>query len=249
MTILALDTATRATAVAISLGAAQHFEARDDPPPGQRPRHTTRLLPMVAELFELAEVDWEDIDLLAVGVGPGTFTGLRVGVATARALGQARRIPLVGVCTLQSLAVNALAGADCAGTEAVLSVLDARRGEAFAAAWRVGVLAAALGGDSEHAQPADRVAALVAPTTAGSSALGELASQVAPSALAIGEGAVEFRQVLECSGVSVPEDDSELHRVTAINHCRLARRIPSADFAAVLPSYLRRPDAEIALGL
>ncbi len=248
MTILALDTATRATAVAISLPTGQLFEARDDPPPDQRPRHTTRLLPMVAELFEVAEVDWDAIDLLAVGVGPGTFTGLRVGVATARALGQARGIPLVGVCTLQSLAVNALACADCAGTEVVLPVLDARRGEAFAAAWRVSDLATALGGDSEHARPADPVDALVAPTTAGPFALGELVSQMAPSALAIGEGAVEFREVLECSGVSVPEDDSKLHRVTAINHCRLARRIPSAGLAAVLPSYLRRPDAEIALG-
>jgi tRNA threonylcarbamoyladenosine biosynthesis protein TsaB len=247
MTILALDTATRATSVAISLPSVEGFEARDDPPSGQRPRHTTRLLPMIAELFERGGVDWEDIDLLAVGVGPGSFTGLRVGVATARALAQARGIPLVGVSTLQSLAVNALSCGDCAGTDVVLSVLDARRGEAFAATWRLGDLGRALGDDSRSAPSTDPIHASVAPTAVGPGALGELVSQIGPSTLAIGEGAMEFREVLERSGASVPEDASELHRVTAINHCRLARQIPGGDLADVRPAYLRRPDAEIAL--
>jgi tRNA threonylcarbamoyladenosine biosynthesis protein TsaB len=247
MTILALDTATRATSVAISLPSAEGLEARDDPPSGQRPRHTTRLLPMIAELFERGDVDWEDIDLLAVGVGPGTFTGLRVGVATARALAQARGIPLVGVSTLQSLAVNALACGDCAGTDAVLSVLDARRGEAFAATWRLADLRRALGDDSQSGPPTDPIHAAVAPAAVRPGALGELACQMGPFTLAIGEGAIEFREVLERSGVSVPQDDSELHRVTAINHCRLARQIPGGDLADVRPAYLRRPDAEIAL--
>ncbi len=248
MTILALDTATRATAVAISTPSAEHLEGRDDPPKGQRPRHTTRLLPIVAELFELAGVDWEDIDLLAVGVGPGSFTGLRVGVACARALAQARGIPLVGGSTLQSLAVNALRWGDLAGADAVLAVLDARRGEAFAAAWRLGDLRAALDEESCRESPSDPAQPLLAPTAAGPVALGELASQIGPSTLAIGEGAVEFREVLERSGVSVPPDDSGLHRVTAINHCRLARQMPGGEVADVRPAYLRRPDAEIAIG-
>jgi tRNA threonylcarbamoyladenosine biosynthesis protein TsaB len=244
MKILALDTSTPATAVAISLPSAECFEARDDPQPGERPRHTTRLLPMIAELLERAEVDWEDIDLLAVGVGPGTFTGLRVGIATARALAQARDIALVGVCTLQSLAVNALECGEPRGADAVLSVLDARRGEAFAAAWGLDDLNRVLV-DRPTARATD---ALVAPAPAKPDALGEIARQFGARALAIGDGAVRFREALEFAGASVPEDDSALHKVAAINHCRLARLIPAADREEVRPAYLRRPDAEIALG-
>jgi tRNA threonylcarbamoyladenosine biosynthesis protein TsaB len=247
MTILAFDTATRATTVALSVGSAEPVERRDDPARGERPRHTTRLMPMIAELLELGGVDWEEVDRLAVGVGPGTFTGLRVGVASARALAQARGIPLVGVPTLQSLAVNALACGDRAGTDAVLAVLDARRGETFVAAWRVSDLRGTSPGRSQSGRPAGAPQALVGATVAGPDALSEIARRVGPSTLAIGEGAVEFREVLEPSGVSVPEDDSELHRVTAINHCRLARQIPDGDLAEVRPAYLRRPDAEIAL--
>ena len=88
MRILAFDTATRATAVALAGTGERVLEARDDPPPGERPRHASRLLPLTAELLERAGIGFEDIDRLAVGVGPGTFTGLRIGVATARALGR-----------------------------------------------------------------------------------------------------------------------------------------------------------------
>src|SRR5205823_2510395 len=140
MRILAFDTATRATAVALD-----EVELRDDPPAGTRPHHTTRLMPLIVEVLERAATEWAEIDRIAVGIGPGTFTGLRIGVATARSLSRARRIPLVGVSTLESLALNA-SGADPAtarandahDAEAVLAVLDARRGEVFAAGWQLG---------------------------------------------------------------------------------------------------------------
>ena len=102
MRILAFDTATRATSVALD-----EFELRDDPPAGERPRHTTRLMPLIVEVLERTQTEWSAIDRIAVGVGPGTFTGLRIGVATARSLSRARGIPLVGVSTLESLALNA----------------------------------------------------------------------------------------------------------------------------------------------
>src|SRR5437016_6127398 len=77
--ILAFDTATRATSVALELSEQEPpLEARDDPPAGQRPRHTTRLLPLVQELLEQAGTTFDDLDRIAVGVGPGTFTGLRI---------------------------------------------------------------------------------------------------------------------------------------------------------------------------
>ena len=135
MRILALDTATRATAVALTVDDLV-LQARDDPSPGQRPRHAAALLPLAVGLLERAGIGFPDLDRLAVGVGPGTFTGLRIGVATARALARAGAIPLVGVSTLQSLALNALASPELPSFDSVAAVLDARRGEVFAAAWR-----------------------------------------------------------------------------------------------------------------
>src|SRR5579884_2605687 len=131
MRVLALDTATRATTVALRDDDGFEAEERDDPPPNARPRHNTHLMAMVVDLIDRSNIGWSTIDRIAVGVGPGTFTGLRIGIATARALAGARQLDLVGVSTLQSLALGALSGTGATGD--VLAVLDARRGEVFAA--------------------------------------------------------------------------------------------------------------------
>ena len=89
---------------------------------------------LVVDVLEAAGVDWPAVDRIAVGVGPGTFTGLRIGVATARALARARDIPLVGVSSLHALARGAVAGSD-PREEGVMAVIDARRGEVYAAGW------------------------------------------------------------------------------------------------------------------
>ena len=79
-------------------------------------------------------------------------------------------------------------------------------------------------------------------------ALAGLTRELGPSPLAVGPGAVEFRVQLERAGAVVPADDSELHRVSATYHCRLASLMsPTAATAEISPDYLRLPDAEIAL--
>lgn len=234
MRILALDTATRATAVAL-LDAPDGIalEARDDPEPGTRPRHTTRLMGLIVELLDRSGAGWEAVDRIAVGVGPGTFTGLRIGVATARALAQATSIPLLGVSTLEALALGAVpeAGADAV----IVPVLDARRGEVFAAAW---------GGAGSTVAPWTR---RLEPRAAAPEALADELRELGPATLVVGDGAVEFRGVLERSGARIPDSRSRLHRVSAINHCRLAEGdVPPAP-VDVRPEYLRLPDAELAL--
>ena len=234
MLILAFDTATPATTVALSAVDEVIFTARHDPRSGERPGHATRLLPLVALVLERAGVGWEEIDRIAVGVGPGTFTGLRIGIATARALARARDIPLVGVSTLESLALARPApDAAPAGLDAVLAVLDARRGEVFAAIWRI-----------DEAGEFDN--ALLRPRAIAPEALAELAEPLGSTTLAVGDGAVAFREVLERSGSFIPDDDSPLHKVTATNHCRLADRLEGGVPDEVRPDYLRAPDAEIA---
>lgn len=241
MRILAFDTATRATAVALSGVGDVVYVARDDPPPGQRPGHATHLLPLIASVLERAAIGWDDVERIAVGVGPGTFTGLRIGIATARALAQARSLPLVGVSTLQSLALaGALAGLGGAGADpvppgvdVVLGVLDARRGEVFAASWRMDET-----GEFDNA--------LLMPRAIAPEALGELVAPLGPRTLAIGDGAIAFREVLERAGSFIPEDSSPLHRVTAAHHCQLAGRLQASVPDEVRPDYLRAPDAEMA---
>ena len=112
MIVLGLDTATASTAVGLRLDDGTVLERRDDPPAGAHPGHATRLLAMIAELLGQAGSSWGELERIAVGVGPGTFTGLRVGVATARGLAHSRSIPLVGVSSLQALALGALESGD-----------------------------------------------------------------------------------------------------------------------------------------
>lgn len=142
MIVLGLDTSTAATAVGLQLADGTVLERRDDPAPGAHPGHATRLLAMTAQLLQDSGSSWEEIERVAVGLGPGTFTGLRVGVATARGLAHSRGIELVGVSSLQALAFAALrpsGGADGRERPAVaLAVIDARRGEVFAAAYEHG---------------------------------------------------------------------------------------------------------------
>jgi tRNA threonylcarbamoyladenosine biosynthesis protein TsaB len=133
--LLGFDTATPATVVGLRLADGSTLQARDDPPPNQRPAHTTRLLELAAELLAQADMDWSAVGRIAVGVGPGTFTGLRIGVATARGLAQSLGVELVGVSTLQTLAEAALRERPHSG---VLAAIDARRGEMFAAAYTTG---------------------------------------------------------------------------------------------------------------
>jgi tRNA threonylcarbamoyladenosine biosynthesis protein TsaB len=234
MRLLAFDTATPATTVALSGVSNVVYTERDDPRAGERPGHATRLLPLTAMVLDRAGIGWDGVDRIAVGVGPGTFTGLRIGMATARAVARARSIPLVGVSTLQSLALAGPAASDIlVGYDTVLAVLDARRGEVFAASWQMD-------------EVEDFESALLLPRAFAPEMLAELVTPLGPTTLAIGDGALAFRQVLERSGALIPDDDSQLHRVTATNHCRLAESLQASVPGEVRPDYLRAPDAEMA---
>ena len=224
--ILGIDTSTAATAAAVWAPDGPAFEARHDPVEGERPGHAGRLLELVEAALDGAGAGWEDVERIAVGVGPGGFTGLRHGIATARALAQGRGLPLAGVSSLEALArgarAEALAGA---GDRAVLAVIDARRGEVFAAAW----------------QGAERLLEPVAIDP------GELAASLGAGRLAgplaAGDGAVRFREQLERAGALVPDDRSPAHRVSALEVCRLGAAGEGIDRDRLVPDYRREPDA------
>ncbi len=243
MIVLGFDTATSATAVGLQLADGSALEQRDDPAPGAHPGHATRLLPMAASLLDEAGVGWGQLERIAVGVGPGTFTGLRIGIATARGLAQSLTAPLVGVSSLAALAEGALAGGLLAAVEseaprpaAVLAVIDARRGEVFAAAY-------AAGGEE-----------LIAPRPFAPKELPGLLEEVRGATgeegplPAIGDGALLYRVELEEAGAIVPAGVPALHGVAASAVCAAgARADAAAGFEQVVPDYRRRPDAELAL--
>ena len=238
--LLAFDTAPPATTGALLRADSRLTTRRHEPAAGERPGHVSELLPLALELLAEAQLEIAQLDRLAVGVGPGTFTGLRIGLATARALAQAHALPLVGVSTLRSLAAGAGPLADPpapAGTPppTLLAVLDARRGEAFAAAW------AAADAASATAAP------LLAPAALSPQQLADAVAQLPPGALAVGDGAIRFRAELESAGAVVPPDGSPAHRVEAAVHARLAAEMEPDPRETVLPAYLRLPDAELAL--
>ncbi len=222
MIVLGIDTATSATAVALRLSDGSVSEARDDPPAGAHPGHATRLLGMAAELLDGAGISARELDRIAVGSGPGAFTGLRVGVATARGLAQSLDAELVPVASLAALARTGPAG------RPLLAVIDARRGEVFAAPF----------GSPEGPQLVP--AAVLAPES-----VGDLAGE---DAVAFGDGAKRYRSEVEAAGIEVLPDDAPEHLLRAAAVCGLAlERDASGALEGVVPDYLRRPDAELTL--
>jgi tRNA threonylcarbamoyladenosine biosynthesis protein TsaB len=217
MTILGFDTSTAASTAAVLRADGELFEVLPATARlSARPAHATELLPAISESMSHAEVAFADLDAIAVGIGPGTFTGLRIGVATARALAKANGLPVRPVSSLAVLAAG-MTG------EVRVPLIDAKRGEVYAALFD---------GDAERWPPAAlRIEALLARLKG------------AGTPLAAGDGSLRFRNELEAAGVAVAPADSPLHVVSAGHLCRRALEAPDAAPEQVVPDYLREPDA------
>jgi tRNA threonylcarbamoyladenosine biosynthesis protein TsaB len=232
VSLLGIDTSTAASAACVLRSDGEAFEVSPDPSaPAERRAHARELMPAVAEVMERAGLAYADLEAIAVGVGPGTFTGLRIGVATARALAIANGLELRPVSSLAALAtgiegVRPLESTTLKGSDPLLPVIDARRGEVFAALY-------APGGELFWGPLAVRPE--------------ELAERIRASAdrpLAAGDGSLRFRGMLEAAGIRVMSADSRAHVVRALHVCRLGAGVPGVAPQAVLPDYLRAPDAK-----
>jgi tRNA threonylcarbamoyladenosine biosynthesis protein TsaB len=127
--LLAFDTATPLVTVALHDGTDVVAEASAEHPM----RHGEQLAPLIEEVMSRAGIVRQDLTAIGVGVGPGPFTGLRVGLVTARTLGLVLEIPVYGLCTLDVVAVEAVDTGTVAGGFVVAT--DARRKEVYLASY------------------------------------------------------------------------------------------------------------------
>jgi tRNA threonylcarbamoyladenosine biosynthesis protein TsaB len=189
--ILALDASTAVTTVAL----ARDREVLAEISTTGRGASQT-LLWAVQDALELAGEQLDSVELVLAGVGPGTFTGIRIAAATARALSAGTGAALAKNSTLDALAASALSCSDD-----VLAVLDAKRGQVFA-----------------------RRFSRAGPTT-GIYCAGPEELSVDGESLLVGDGAVRYREELAGLG-RIPPENSPLHRVTAAGHVVSANLAP-----------------------
>jgi tRNA threonylcarbamoyladenosine biosynthesis protein TsaB len=222
-TVLAFDTATAVTSVAVIRGEAVLAETLVN----CHRLHSERLLETMRWVLREAGLGLAEIDLLAVSAGPGSFTGLRIGAATAKGLAFAAQKPLIAVPTLDALAAN-LPLQD--GTLCVL--IDARMREVYGAAYRF------AGGARETVVPA------------GVGALERLLEQVAGDVYLMGDAVAPYREQILArlpqarllpERVGVPRASS-----VAAEALELLRRGAVTDPALMAPVYLRQSHAEMA---
>lgn len=229
MIILGIDTATDSVSVALGDGTRvlAHSEVVSDR------QHCEALTPMIDFVCKQAGVSFRELGAVAVDIGPGLFTGMRVGIATAKAISFSLDLPIIGICSL-----DVLAAAVPRTDSVVIPVIDARRHEVYWAMYR--------SVEDELRQ--------VHPPCVGP--IAELVIDVlerSQSAQFVGNGALRYRnEIVEALGTSIQGcefADQRFSRPTAATLVALAHRRAVEErwesAQELSPLYLRPPDAEI----
>lgn len=225
MIVVGIETSTPHTSVAI--GTEREVLASVSIAGGARQESAT---PALAQLLAWAGLDLDHVGGIAVGVGPGLFTGLRVGVETAKTLAQVLNAPIVGLSSL-----DALAFAVRYTHKRIAAVIDARRGEVFAAVYRSAPGGVVRETDHRVLRPDHLVAELEA---------------LPGDVLCVGNGAILYRREIEELGTRVEFASPAVAYPDAAALVELAvPRFVREEFDRpfdIVPFYLRKSDAEIA---
>ncbi|MGW2921951.1 tRNA (adenosine(37)-N6)-threonylcarbamoyltransferase complex dimerization subunit type 1 TsaB [Streptomyces angustmyceticus] len=220
MLLLALDTATPAVTVALHDGTRVLAESRQV----DARRHGELLLPAVDRVLAEAGRKLDDVSDIVAGVGPGPYTGLRVGLVTAATFGAVLGVPVHGLCSLDGLAhASGLTGTFVVAT-------DARRKEVYWARYEAGSAASGSAGPR-------RITRLTEPAVDRPA---DIADQVA-GVPAVGAGAVLYDTVFTGLRREAPEHQS----AGALAALAAAKLAAGEELPAPQPMYLRRPDAQV----
>jgi tRNA threonylcarbamoyladenosine biosynthesis protein TsaB len=220
--ILALDTTTREGSIAVACDATVIVEQSGNP----TLTHGQRLPGDIIAALDAAGLQVEDLDLLAVAAGPGSFTGLRVGISTAQGLAVARGITVVPVPTLEALARTVDTRSP---NERVAAWMDGQRGEIFGVLYDEAghELVAPIAGTPEHV-------------------FDHWHGALDRPIVFVGDGAVRYRPIIE---MHLGTSARVVHPPPlAATIARLAFEQPHRAVAPheIVPIYVRRPDAELA---
>lgn len=229
-TILAFDTAAQACSAALCRGETVLARAREERARG----HAEALMPMIGALMAEAGLAFAELDALAVTVGPGTFTGIRIGVAAARGLALAAGKPVVPLTTLEVMIGGYHGAARPAGP--VLAAIDARKGGVY---WQLHRNHDTNEGTGPMAgeEPAVTAPAMLVELL---TARGALAA--GPPLTVIGSGAARVVSALDKAGHDSEPVPGNAY-LDAVAAARLAMTRPPQPGFTIAPLYLRPPDA------
>lgn len=234
MPTLAIDTSTEVLALALGDGEEVLAELGIDA--GRS--HLEMLLPAVQDLLDSNGMAIGDLTAIVTGTGPGTFSGLRVGIATARALAQSLELPLFGYSSLEALANGLAAGAERPMPHWILPLIDARRGQVFARIYKKEGEKGLKPESEVLCLDPDRLSDILPEISEGSVRAG-------------GNGALAFREILAAGGrLELLEKDDEANRMRAAWHISAAEDseieagYQPGKLLSVLPLYVREPDAD-----
>lgn len=225
MLILGIETATQQVSVAIGghEGVIGMFEV------SRGRRHAETLTPAIEFVCRQADIEMAEFGAIAVDVGPGLFTGMRVGLAAGKAIAQALRVPMIGISSLDLLAFP-LRYAD----RTIAAIIDARKGELFYAFYRP-----VPGGVQRVTEP---VCGRVDDLSADILARGQ-------SCICVGDGALRYREEIDAGNVRLEFAEQFLSHPSAAPLVQLAHaRALREDWVNprdIQPMYLRLPDAQI----
>lgn len=225
MILLAIETATVQVGCALAVDGevvATHEVARGR-------RHAENLVPAIGFLCKQAGIDLAELSGIAVDIGPGLFTGMRVGIATAKTMARALSVPVVPVCSLDVLAYPLRLG-----DRMIASVVDARRGELYHALYRPIGEGCQRIGEPAVSSPDDVIADLL---------------EAEADLILVGDGALVARERFLADVPRAQMADEAPRHPSAAVLARVATPLmltgATCDADAVEPMYLRRPDAEI----
>lgn len=227
--ILSLDTATRCSSVALTRGKTAAGEVLAQISFSTGITHSRRLLNSVETLLQETETDWVEIDAVAVGLGPGSFTGLRIGMATAKGFAVAAGKKLLGVSTLDALASM------CVTEKRICAVIDARKKQVYCAFYRFD--------EQKGPLPEGKVLPL-SPQ--------QLIDQISEPVLMIGDGVVTYGELFKNElGSLVTYAPFHLHVPSAAAIGLLCGILFEEnrylDIGTAAPVYVRASDAELSL--
>ncbi len=232
-TILAIETSTQRASVALIRDEVLLCEQES----GVN-AHSEVLLALVDECLRAGDIALRDLDTIAVGAGPGSFTGLRIGMATVKGLCFASGVSLTPVSSLAALAYDCMG--ECAQDAIIASVLDARRKEIF-----VGLFAKDENGlrslGEEIVLPPAALAARLPDMLRNNDKLH--GDTMLGTVVLCGDGANKYVDVLQSIGTHLPKAQ-QTPRAEAV--ARLAQRLSPVDvLASAKPTYVRLPEAEL----